>query len=57
MTVCGVCVCTTAVPLVYLLKAFVVRNSQKARYALSVRLPTSDPAVSHFLIQTNQQGQ
>lgn len=39
--------------------SFVVRNSQKARYALSLRIPNqeeSDPAVKHFLIQTNQQG-
>ena len=37
-------------------QSFYVRNSQKARYALTIRLQTSDPAVSHFLIQTNQQG-
>ncbi len=37
------------------LQTFVVRNSQKARYALTLRMPVDDPAVSHFLIQTNQQ--
>ncbi len=39
-------------------QSFVVRNSQKARYALSVRLEDKlkdDLAVKHFLIQTNQQ--
>ena len=40
------------------MQSFVVRNSQKARYALSVRLDDKlkdDLAVKHFLIQTNQQ--
>ncbi len=37
------------------LQTFVVRNSQKARYALTLRMPVDDPAVNHFLIQTNQQ--
>jgi len=36
-------------------QTFVVRKSKKARYALSLRVPVDDPAVSHFLIQTNQQ--
>jgi len=36
--------------------SFYVRNSQKARYALTMRMATNDPAVSHYLIQTNQQG-
>lgn len=36
-------------------QSFIVRNSQKARYALSVRLENDDPAVKHFLIQTNQE--
>lgn len=37
-------------------QSFIVRNSQKARYALTIRVATNDPAVSHFLVQTNQQG-
>ena len=39
------------------IQTFIVRNSQKARYALSVRVPKDDPAVSHFLIESNQQGE
>ena len=39
----------------FLFQSFVVRNSQKARYALSVRLDKEDLVVKHFLIQTNQQ--
>lgn len=37
-------------------QSFIVRNSEKARYAITVRLPTNDPPVSHFLIQPSPQG-
>eukprot|EP00731_Ephydatia_muelleri_P027482 Em0019g355a len=36
--------------------SFIVRNSEKARYAITIRLATNDPPVNHFLIQTSPQG-
>lgn len=36
--------------------SFVVRNSEKARYAITIRLASNDPPVCHFLIQTSPQG-
>lgn len=56
--VCTFTSCTMlSVPFV---QSFVVRGSQKAKYALSLRILTDDAedaAVKHFLIQINQQSE
>lgn len=43
-----------------ILQSFIVRGSQRARYALSLRImneEAEDTVVKHFLIQTNQQSE
>lgn len=42
------------------MQSFIVRGSQRAKYALSLRIMNEgaeDTVVKHFLIQTNQQSE